>query len=115
MINYSCFVRLLADVQDCNDLDSYISECGGSVPMDDAQQVVRLMQAIWEMAHDGLTIKRIAAACGLSVRQISIRYGISKRTLENWSSCINTPSAWELPMIAYAVLSDCMAVDQANG
>ena len=106
MIPYTDFRRLLMDVSECSDLDAYIAEVGGSVPLDGVDEVIRLLTALWEMAHDGLTIKSISATCDISVRQIAMRYGMPTRTVENWSSGTTEPPVWQLPLIAYAVLSD---------
>lgn len=109
MIPYERFYCALACVSDCNDFEEYAVETGSSIPLDDAQQVIRLLKAVWAMAHDGLTIKSIAAACQRSIRSIAICYGIPIRTVENWSCRTNTPPSWALPFIAYVVLSDYMA------
>lgn len=106
MIPYTDFRRLLTDVSECRDLESYIAEVGGSVPLEDVDETIRLLTTVWNMSHDGLTVKSIAAACGISVRQIAIRYGLPTRTVENWASSERTPPTWQLPLIAYAVLSD---------
>lgn len=108
-IPYADFLRLLTDTTEFSDLDSYIAECGGSIPLDDVQQVIRLLEAIWAMGHGGLTIKSIAATCERSVRSLSRDYGLPTRTLEAWSANDRTPPAWQLPLIAYAALSDHLA------
>lgn len=107
MISYSHFLRLLYSVPDCATLDEYIAECGGSVPLDDVDQVIDLLGLIYEIGRD-LSIKNIAASCGVSVRRLAMSYGIPTRTLENWASCASCPPQWQLPLIAYAALSDAM-------
>lgn len=106
MINYPRFQALLSDVLDCSSMDQYISKCGGSVPLDDTDAVIRTLTCLWSMSHDGLTIKSIASACGLSVRQLALAIDIPLRTAENWASGVRNPPAWQLPLIAYAVMSD---------
>lgn len=106
MIPYSDFRRLLIDVSECKDLDEYIAEVGGSVPLDDADEIIRLLGRLWDMAHDGLTIKSIASVCDTSVRQIGIKYGIPRRTIGDWATETREPPTWQLPLIAYAALSD---------
>lgn len=106
MIPYTDFKRLLTDTSECIDLDAYIAECGGSVPMDNADDVIDLMTTIWKIGHNGLTIKSIAYACDISVRQIALQYGLPTRTVENWSSNTTKPPEWQLPLLAYAVISD---------
>lgn len=107
MINYTDFLRLLYSVPDCATLDEYIAECGGSVPLDDVDQVIDLLGLIYEIGLD-LSIKNIAASCGVSVRRLAMSYGIPTRTVENWASGAARPPLWQLPLIAYAAISDVM-------
>ena len=108
MIPYQDFRRLLTDTTECKDLETYIAEVGGSVPLDDVGKVVKLLTIIWDMGHAGLTIRSLSAACDISVRRIALQYGLATRTVENWSSGDRTPPSWHLPLIAYAVTSDYM-------
>lgn len=109
MIAYTRFLSLLSDVPDCASLEEYIAECGGSVPTDRADEAVRLLTIIWTMGHDGLTIKSIAAACDLSVRRLAMTYGLKQRTVEDWAAGKASPPPAQLPLIAYACLSDYLA------
>lgn len=108
MMTYHRFLSLLSDVPDCASLEEYIAECGGAVPADSAEEAIRLLTAIWTMSRDGLSIKSIAAACELPVRRLALTIDIPLRTVEDWSSGARNPSPWQLPLIAYAVLSDYM-------
>lgn len=110
MISYTTFRALLSDVPDCPDFDTYAAECGGAVPLDNANDVIRLLTAIWTMAHNGLTIKSIAQACDISVLSLARDLDISRRTVGDWSTGDRTPPEWQLPLIAYAVLSDHMSI-----
>lgn len=106
MIPYIDFLRLLANVSECPDFDSYAAAVGGTVPLDDSGDAIRTLSCIWEMGHAGLTIKSIASACGISVRRAAIGCGLPTRTVENWASGTTTPPAWQLPLIAYATMSN---------
>lgn len=106
MIPYNDFRRLLTDAGECETLEQYIAEVGGSVPLDDVDEVIRTLTTIWGLASDGLTIKSISRALKIPVRQISIQYGMAMRTVEQWSSGTRNPPEWMLPMVAYAVMSD---------
>lgn len=106
MIPFTDFRRLILAASECSALDQYMAECGGSVPLDDPSEAISLLDTLYRIGHDGLTIKRISEACSIPVRQIAIRYGIPTRTLENWSSGDRKPSDWQLSLIAYAVISD---------
>lgn len=100
MISYTDFRRLILAAPDCDTPDLCLAEEGGSIDAAD----LALLPAIWSMAHDGLTIKAISAACELPVRQIALQLGLPQRTVENWASGVTAPPAWQLPLIAYAVL-----------
>ena len=106
MITYNQFQRLVAAVNECSDADSYIRDQSGSLRIGGVTEAVNLLGVIWDMAQGGLTIKQIAAACGISVRQIGIRLGIPARTVEQWSAGVRNPPEWQMPLIAYAVLTD---------
>ncbi|MBQ7851248.1 MAG: hypothetical protein IJ343_16095 [Clostridia bacterium] len=105
MITYPGFQVLLSDVHDCPDFETYAAECRGAVTVDDAAEALRILTAIWSMAQSGLSIKSIAAACGLPVRRLALTLDIPVRTVEDWSSGVRNPSPWLLPLIAYAALS----------
>lgn len=102
IICYNDFLRLLLAAPECESVDKYLAEVGGSVNAD----AVALLESIYRMAHDGISVKAISGACGISVRQIAIQYGLPQRTLEDWAAGRRNPPAWQLPLIAYAVLSD---------
>ena len=106
MIPYTDFCRLLTDVSEFRDLDNYIAEVGGSVPLEDVNDIIKVLTILWEMGRPGLTIKSISAACDIPVRQIALQYGLPTRTVENWAGSKTTPPVWQLPLIAYAVMSD---------
>lgn len=105
MIPYTTFRALLYDVADFSSLEEYISECGGSVPADSAEEAIRILSVIWTMASDGLTIRAIADACGLSMLSLCKHLGISRRTVGDWATGQRNPPAWQLPLIAYATVS----------
>lgn len=109
MIPYQDFKRLLADVSECCDLDAYIAEVGGSVPLDDVTEVINILTTIWSLGNGQLTIGSIAAIAGTSLRQLALTYGLPYRTVQDWSAGARKPPEWQLPLIAYAVLSDHMS------
>ena len=108
MICYNDFIRLLLAAPECDDLDIYLSEVGGSVPM----VALPLLEKIYAAAHDGLTIRSIANAAGLSLRKMAMVYGLPLRTVQDWAAGVRNPPAWQLPLIAYAVLSDKVVQDE---
>lgn len=108
MICYNDFHRLLLAATECDSLDLYMAEMGGSVP----QGALTLLEMIYAAAHDGLTIRTIADAAGLSMRKLAMTYGIPLRTVQDWAAGVRNPPAWQLPLIAYAVLSDKVVRDE---
>lgn len=106
MISYSDFVRLLTDTAEFDSQADYIADRGGSVPLDDTQAVCKLLQRIWIMGRDGLTIQSIMEAAGKSLLTISKTYGLPYRTSQDWKLGNRQPPRWQLPLLAYAVLSD---------
>lgn len=108
MITYPRFQALLSDVPDCASLEEYIAVCGGAVPVDSAEEAICILNAVWTMAHDGLTIRSIAAACEMPIRHLAIAIDLPVRTVENWASEVRKPPRWQLPLISYAVLSEYM-------
>lgn len=108
MIAYNRFAALMGSIPDCESYDWFVAECGSSAMDADenVEKTIAMLKAMWEMAHDGLTIKSIAAACDRSMRSIGIEYAIPQRTIEDWSAGRSKPADYLLDALAYAVLSD---------
>lgn len=106
MIRFERFYCLLADARECRDFDEFCRECGSTTGVEDVPQALRLLRAAWTMGHEGLTIRKIAEACDISMRRLAMIYGLPTRTVENWAAEVRRPPEWQLPLIAYAALSD---------
>lgn len=106
MISYQNFTRLLAESQKYETLDACIAECGGSVNADQIDAEIELLATIWEFARDGLSIDGIMQINNATMRDLSRKYNIPYRTIQDWKAGVRNPPEWALPMIAYAVLSD---------
>lgn len=106
MIPYHDFTRLLTDTKKFETPAAYIANYGGSVPLDDTREVCKLLQRIWALGHDGLSVQRIADTSDRALRALAQAYGIPYRTMQDWKSGERHPPEWQLPLIAYAVLSD---------
>lgn len=102
MMGYTDFCRLMMAAQECESLEHYLAEVGGSVE----EQDVAMLGDIYSLGHEGLSIRRIAEAACISLRRMAMTYGLPTRTVENWASGDRTPPEWQLPLIAYAVISD---------
>lgn len=87
-INQYCFC--VAEATNYTDRDACISDLALSCIFGDPEgsdiPATRLDQLgqIWDATHR--TVKEIAAATGLSCRQLAERFGIPYRTMENWSA-----------------------------
>lgn len=103
MIAYNEFERLMNDVSECADFEAYAAECGGSVPLDDVDKTMWLLNAIWELAHDP-TIKTLAKIYGAPIRKMAEELHIPQRTIENWTAGKGTPE-WAKMQMFYAVMS----------
>jgi DNA-binding transcriptional regulator YiaG len=99
-MTYSDFLKLTKAAPKCGSADDFCAAYGTQT------EGAHMLPTIWRMAHDGLTIRSLSAACDISVRRIALQYGIPTRTVENWASGDRTPPEWQLPLIAYAVMSD---------
>lgn len=111
MLTYTDFRRLLLAAPECADLDVYLAEMGGSVP----PEALPLLEMAYTAAHDVLTIRSIADAAGLSLRKLAMTYGLPLRTVQDWAAGVRTPPEWQLPLIAYAVMSDREAQNEQAG
>lgn len=106
MIPFNDFLRLLNDASNFPDVEQFIAELGGSVPIDDADEVIRLLNIIWDMGSGGLTIDSIFQTCGRSMRNFAMTYHLPYNTVQNWHLGVTCPPAWQLPFLAYAAASD---------
>lgn len=109
MIAYNDFRRLWIDAQEIADLDQYIAEVGGSVAIDDVDQVVRLLTIVHRLANAPATEIRTVAR--LSHPALAREYGIPINTSNKWNSGVNKPLPWTHVLLAYAVTSDLMEAD----
>lgn len=109
MISYQDFCRLLADTTGFKILDAYVAECGGSVNVAPVGATIKLLEIIWQLGHDGLSIESILHTGGLTAAQLAREYSISYKTVHHWASGVRAPSAWALSLLAYAVMCSVCA------
>lgn len=87
------FYNCVAECQNYTDRDAYISDLAlssiwGDAPGADIPQArIDALGEIWDACHR--SIKDIAAAAGMSVRALAIKFCIPQRTAENWASKAN--------------------------
>lgn len=106
MISYQDFCRLLTDTKEFDSLDAYIAECGGSVNVEPVEAAIKLLEIIWQLGHDGLSMDSILKTNHATMRDLSQGYKIPYRTIQNWKAGVRNPPEWLLPMVAYAILND---------
>lgn len=106
MIPFNDFLRLLNEASTFPDVEQFIAERGDTVPLDDADEVIRLLDIIWSMGGSGLTIDSIFKTCERSMRNFAITYHLPVNTVQNWHFGVTRPPAWQLPFLAYAAASD---------
>ncbi len=98
--------------------DLYISERGWQDWMDeygadDAESIVRVLDAVYTMAHGGF--RAIRSITGLSQTGFAAAYGAPRRSIQNWEyDAGEVGNAREAPaytqiLLGYAVLTDQLA------
>lgn len=106
MIPYSDFVRLLADAAKFDSFEEYAAAHGGSVPVENQYKAVALLMQLWTLGHDGLSIDSIRAVVGVTLAELTRRYGVMYDTAQKWHLGRRKASELLLSLLAYAVLSD---------
>lgn len=106
MIPYSDFVRLLADATKFDSFESYAAAHSGSVPIENQYKAVALLIQIWTLGHDGLSIDSIRAVAGVTLAELTRKYGVLYDTARQWHLGRRKASDLLLSLLAYAVLSD---------
>lgn len=107
MTTFTDFRRLLLGALDSPDALTFAADAGGSAEPD----MVPLLPAVWRIAHGGFRALRVETR--MSQRRFASAYGISRRNVEDWDAGISQPTAYALPLLAYAVLADL--VGRAEG
>lgn len=94
------YYTAVAEVANYTDRDAYTGNLALSSMWGDEEDApipperIDDLGQIWDAAHR--TFRDIAAAAGISVRQLAMRYAIPRRTAENWASGANEPQLHEL-------------------
>lgn len=107
---------LLLDAQDCTDLDSYIAECGGSVPAGYTEEdgnptaAIELLTTLWRF-RDGIRFRQLREYSGMYLAEFARCYDMPKRSVENWDAGVTTPPPYLLELILTDVLNAKKAED----
>lgn len=102
----------ITEAQSYTDRDAYISDMALSSVWGDSpdaqipQDRLEQLGSIYDAVHR--SVKDIAAAAGLSVRAMAIRFCIPQRTVENWY-CIGK-SARDCPLYTRLMMQECLGL-----
>lgn len=98
----------LTEVTNYTDPDAYVSDLALSSIWDDPEeagdipaQLVDDLYKIWEACHRG--IKDIAAAAGLSARQMAFLFAVPSRTMDHWTAGDTEPPLYTRLMLQEAL------------
>lgn len=113
-MNYTDFMRLLADAAECKTLDEYIAECGGSLPDeyyddgiatgDKVQLIKSTLKYIWDYSRDKSFANIYKLSGHKTYAALYRALELPTRTAENWVAGARTPPPYLMDMIAYIVL-----------
>lgn len=107
-MTYTELHRLLIDADECESLEQFLAETGGSLDAEfyeSENAAYNLLADVWKL-HESHTYRTMVEISGLSNRQIAVRYGIPIRTAENWHISKREIATYLLDLIAADVLSD---------
>lgn len=94
--------RLLCTAQECNTIEDYLAECGGSLPddsyYDHADKAIETLKVLYA-CRDGVNIQTLLALHGGGVTEFRKEYGLPKQTLWNWMTGHNAPPQYVLRLI----------------
>ena len=102
----------VTEAQNYTDRDAYISDMALSSMWGDSpdtpipQDRLEQMGTIYDAVHR--SVKDIAAAAGLSVRAMAIRFCIPQRTVEGW--CCTGKSARDCPLYTRLMMQECLGL-----
>lgn len=84
-MTYKKYYDLIRDALEYSSAEQFISEVGyPEWAPDDVNRFINDLQNIYDVAH--MTINDMRAAVGITQQQLSNRFCIPKRTVENWAA-----------------------------
>ena len=102
----------VTEAQNYTDRDAYISDMALSSMWGDSpdapipQDRLEQLGSIYDAVHR--SVKDIAAAAGISVRAMAIRFCIPQRTAEGW--CCSGKSARDCPLYTRLMMQECLGL-----
>lgn len=107
-MTYTELRRLLLDADECNTLEQFLAEVGGSLDAEfyEAENAAYdLLTDIWKL-HKNYTYRTLVEISGTSNRQIAIRYNIPIRTVENWHAESHGITPYLLDLLAADIITE---------
>ena len=96
--------NLILSAQECDTLEIFAFECGGSLPESvPDEEVFSLLEKIYNFAND-YNFRHIRSISGLSQKRFAIEYNIPVRSVENWDSGFSTPPSYVLELLFLNVI-----------
>ena len=90
MMTNEQYFNAVCSVENYTDRDAYVSALAAAEMWGDAEDVqipadrIADLGAIWDAAHR--TVKDVAKAAGMSVRQLAFHFAILQRTVGDWAT-----------------------------
>ena len=106
------YTACVTEAQKYTDRDAYISDMALSSVWGDSpdaqipQDRLDQLGSIYDATHR--SVKDIAAAAGLSVRAMAIRFCIPQRTIESW--CSDGESGRQCPLYRLLMMQECLGL-----
>lgn len=107
-MTYTELRRLLIDADECNTLEQFLAETGGSLDAEfyeSENAAYNLLADIWKL-HENYTYRTLVEISGTSNRQIAIRYNIPIRTVENWHAESHEITPYLLNLLASDIITE---------
>lgn len=116
-INYETFAKLLDESKEYDDFEMYVAERGWQEWMNPFEQspelISKILSIVFRMGKE--KIKEARELAGISSRaEMSRKYRIPLRTLENWELSENNMSNYTLNLILYTFFLETLNVEEAK-
>ena len=96
--------NLILSAQECDTLEIFALECGGSLPETiPDEEAFPILEKIYNFAND-YNFSHVRALSGLSQRRFALEYNIPVRSIENWDSGTNKAPNYVLELLFLNVI-----------
>lgn len=108
MLSFYEFTDLLAIAQQHSRFEAFQFAAAKHIDYD-TRTGERTAQLIWAMKYAHINIRAIRGVAQLSQAEFAERYGLSRRSIENWEGGQRRPPEYLVSLLAYAVCSDMVS------